>query len=115
MRAAADTNDTSISQVTLSWVDPDGSTDSNTVVALSGGIAENSFTPDQAGEWTVNADFGNGVIIHKTLNVSALVIPESPIGIIALIVSSLGVLGGFMFLRRNSSTSQSYSLGNLER
>ena len=63
----------------------------------------------------MNADFGNGVIIHKTLNVSALVIPESPIGIIALIVSSLGVLGGFMFLRRNSSTSQSYSLGNLER
>ena len=48
------------------------------------------------------------------MNASFFVIPESPIGIIALIVSSLGVFGGFMFWRRKqSSNSQPHSLGDL--
>ena len=36
---------------------------------------------------------------------SFFVLPESPIGIVALIFSSLAVLGGFMFLKRRSNSN----------
>jgi len=48
---------------------------------------------------------GNGVTHHLGLS-SFFVLPESPIGILALIGSSVAVLGGFMALK-NRSTGQS--------
>ena len=69
---------------------------------------------DVQGDWHFHAEFYNsaddvlteGELIadgNQTFqNHSFFVLPESPIGVAALIVSSLAVLGGFMFLRRRS-------------
>jgi hypothetical protein len=102
-RAVADTNDPTVTQVVFRWIDPSSNVDETTTVPLVAGEAEDSFTPDEVGTWIVEADFGNGEVIQKTLNIDFLVIPESPIGIAALMASSLAALGAFMFLRRRSS------------
>ena len=60
------------------------------------GQAEDTFKPDEVGKWTVFADFGNGVVKQQTFDVRLLVIPESPIGPIALVVSSFAALGAYM-------------------
>ena len=62
---------------------------------------------DQQGDWHFHAEFYNGAELiadnQQTFqNHSFFVLPESPIGVAALIISSLAVLGGFMFLRRRS-------------
>jgi hypothetical protein len=69
---------------------------------------------DQQGDWHFHAEFYNSaddVLTADELiadgnqvfqNHSFFVLPESPIGVAALIISSLAVLGGFMFLRRRS-------------
>lgn len=60
---------------------------------------------DQQGDWHFHAEFYNAddVLIadgqQTFANNSFFVLPESPIGVAALIMSSLAVLGGFMFLR----------------
>jgi hypothetical protein len=102
-RAVADTNDPTVTQVVFRWIDPSSNVDETTTVPLVAGEAEDTFTPDEVGTWIVEADFGNGVIVQETLNIDFLVIPESPIGIAALMASSLAALGAFMFLRRRSS------------
>ena len=56
------------------------------------GQAESRFTPDEVGKWTVVADFGNGVVKQQTFDVKLFVIPESPVGTLALIASSLAAL-----------------------
>ncbi|MGH9879588.1 MAG: hypothetical protein ACRD5H_18320, partial [Nitrososphaerales archaeon] len=65
---------------------------------------------DQQGDWHFHAEFYNAAdeLIadgqQTFANNSFFVLPESPIGVAALIASSLAVLGGFMFLRsRNHS------------
>ena len=61
-----------------------------------------NFSP---GHWRFVAEFyNNGQLVDiKGSNVwtnhSFFVLPESPIGILALVASSLAVLGGFMYLR----------------
>lgn len=45
---------------------------------------------------------GNGVTHHLSLG-SFFVLPESPIGILALVGSSLAVLGGFMVMKRRNT------------
>jgi hypothetical protein len=45
---------------------------------------------------------GDGVTHHLEVG-SFFVLPESPIGILALVTSSLAVLGGFMFLRSRNT------------
>lgn len=63
---------------------------------------------DQQGDWHFHAQFYNAddQLIsdgqQTFANNSFFVLPESPVGIVALIVSSLAVLGGFMFLRNRS-------------
>ena len=47
---------------------------------------------------------GDGVTHHLNIG-SFFVLPESPIGVAALVGSSLAVLGGFMFLRQRNTTS----------
>ncbi|MCI0559202.1 MAG: hypothetical protein MN733_11960 [Nitrososphaera sp.] len=60
---------------------------------------------DQQGDWHFHAEFFDeqaNIITdgdHTFANNSFFVLPESPIGILALVISSLAVLGGFMFLR----------------
>jgi hypothetical protein len=63
---------------------------------------------DQQGDWHFHAEFYNAQdqLIsdgrQTFANNSFFVLPESPIGILALVGSSLAVLGGFMFLRSRS-------------
>ena len=66
---------------------------------------------DQQGDWHFHAEFYNAQdqLIsdgrQTFANNSFFVLPESPIGVIALVGSTLAVLGGFMFLRSRSHTS----------
>ncbi len=66
---------------------------------------------DQQGDWHFHAEFYNAQdqLIsdgrQTFANNSFFVLPESPIGILALVGSSLAVLGGFMFLRSRSHTN----------
>ena len=64
------------------------------------------------GHYTIIADLGDGVVIQKELNVAVNVVPESPIGIIALMGSTLAALGGFIVLRRRQGNSE-HSIGDL--
>lgn len=66
------------------------------------GQARNSFEPNEAGDWMVEADFNNGVVVRETVNVPFMVIPESPIGVIALLGSSLAAIGIFALRKRVS-------------
>jgi hypothetical protein len=70
-----------------------------------------TFTADEPGEYTVDVDFTKFGRVIKTFYCDFLVIPESPVGIAALIGSSLAALGGFALLRRRSSNTASASLG----
>ena len=66
---------------------------------------------DQQGDWHFHAEFydaQDNLISdgrQTFANNSFFVLPESPIGVIALVGSTLAVLGGFMFLRSRSHTS----------
>ncbi|HEV8387976.1 MAG TPA: hypothetical protein VGQ03_10175 [Nitrososphaera sp.] len=66
---------------------------------------------DQQGDWHFHAEFYNAqdqLIAdgrQTFANNSFFVLPESPIGVAALIASSLAVLGGFMFLRSRNHTN----------
>jgi hypothetical protein len=66
---------------------------------------------DQQGDWHVHVEFYNAqnqLIAdgrQDFQNHSFFVLPESPIGILALVGSSLAVLGGFMFLRSRNHSS----------
>ena len=66
---------------------------------------------DQQGDWHFHAEFYNAQdqLIsdgrQTFANNSFFVLPESPIGVIALLGSTLAVLGGFMFLRSRGRAS----------
>jgi hypothetical protein len=72
---------------------------------------------DVQGDWHFHAEFYNSADDLLTsdeliadgqqtfANNSFFVLPESPVGVAALIVSSLAVLGGFMFLRNRNRTA----------
>jgi hypothetical protein len=69
-------------------------------------------TEEEPGDWHFHAEFRNAAdeIIadgrQEFQNHSFFVIPESPIGIAALVMSSLAALGAFMFLKgRKNSTN----------
>ena len=66
---------------------------------------------DQQGDWHFHAEFydaQDNLISdgrQTFANNSFFVLPESPIGVIALVGSTLAVLGGFMFLRTRNHSS----------
>ena len=68
-------------------------------------VASDTFEPDAIGRWTVIADFGDEEEIVKTLDIRFNVIPESPLGALALIGSSLAALGGFVYFRQSRKNS----------
>ena len=96
--ANATTNSSTATQVNFTRINPDSTVDTQ-IVSLTLGSAQYTFTPAIAGHYTILADFGNGVIVEKELNISFNVIPESPIGSIALVVSSFAALGAYMKFR----------------
>ena len=69
------------------------------ILQLTLDSAQYAFTPTIVGHYTVLADFGDGVILEKELDVSFNVVPESPIGLIALVGSSFAALGTYMKFR----------------
>jgi hypothetical protein len=105
-RAVAETNRAFVTEVTFKWIDPSGNVDSiTTVPAPWNGTrqGEDTFTPDEVGMWIVEAHFNEDIVIAKALDVDFMVIPESPIGIIALMGSSLASLGGYAYLSQKRS------------
>jgi len=103
VRAVAVTDDSSVTEVTFKWYDPGA----NLVREITAPVSspEDTFTPDERGTWRIEADFGDGQVVTETVDVSFFVLPESPIGAAALVISSLAVLGGFMILKKRSNSS----------
>ena len=93
LTAAAITNDTSVSKIVFTWTDSTNSPIRNVTVAAASGHANDTFTPSQPGQWIVHANFGNGNVRTVQFNVSFSVLPESPIGSIALTLGSMAALG----------------------
>ena len=96
--ANATTNSSTATKVNFTRINPDSTVDTQ-IVSLTLRSAQYTFTPTMVGHYTILADFGDGVVIEKELEISFNVIPESPIGLIALVVSSFAALGVYMKFR----------------
>jgi hypothetical protein len=90
--AKATTNDSRVVNVTFRWIDPSNNEVRNTTVNIVSGEASDTFTPNQVGTWKVVAEFSDGTIVVKELQVPFQVVPESIIGALSVIGSSLAVL-----------------------
>jgi hypothetical protein len=101
--AVASTDNNDVEEVIFRWKDPTNEVAKTEIIPLDSGSATSTFEPDELGNWVVEADFGNGEVLQEDLNVSYLVIPESPIGIIALIGASAAAFGGYALLRGRSN------------
>lgn len=103
LEALAETDDPEVSEVIFRWIDPSDIVDRTVTVPLAGGSASDTFMPDEKGTWKVEADFGNGKVVQVTLNISFFVLPESPIGSLALVASTLASLGAFVFFKKRTT------------
>jgi hypothetical protein len=92
VRAKATTNDSSIRSVKFRWIDPSNNEVRNTTVPIVSGEASDTYTPNQVGTWKVVAEFSDGTIVVKELQVPFQVVPESIIGALSIIGLSLAVL-----------------------
>jgi hypothetical protein len=97
-------NDPVASQVDFTWETEEGFIGQSSTHSVSSGQAEDTASCLDPGRWFVEADFGNGQVIQRTLFVGFMVLPESPIGPIAMILSSVGVLGGFLYFRSRKTS-----------
>lgn len=97
--AVATTDDEGRDEVTFRWIDPSATVVSTETVSLDSGSSESNYQPDEAGNWSVVAEFDDGEEVEETFEVSYMVIPESPIGIIALLGTSLVTIAAFAFFR----------------
>jgi hypothetical protein len=98
--ATATTNDSSVVNVTFIWIDPSNNVAWTNTVNIVNGEASDTFTPNQVGTWQVIAQFSNGTIVVIELNVSFQVVPESIIGALSVIGSSLAVLAVYRRRRK---------------
>ena len=96
--AIASSTDVTVTQVKFTWTDPTSSVVRTTTTT---GPFQDAMTMTTPGTWMITADFGNGYIVHQTVNVTIFVLPESPVGALALMASSLGALGAFMAIRKS--------------
>jgi hypothetical protein len=96
--AVIETIDPLVSDVLFRWIDPDGNVAREVTVPVNS-PAQDVFTPTIAGKWIVEADFLNGTVLREDLDVSFMVLPESSIGVVALLASSLGALAGYRYMR----------------
>ena len=87
-----------LDNLTIKWINPDGDTVRESSYRVSTGY--DSFAPNEIGTWTIVAEFSDGTTITKNIDVSFNVIPESPIGSIAAVVSSAAALGAFVYFRQ---------------
>jgi hypothetical protein len=61
---------------------------------------EFSFVVDQPGQWILEVEFTKFGHVIKTFDCSFYVLPESPVGALAMVGSSLAAMGGFLGLRK---------------
>ncbi|HEY7733564.1 MAG TPA: hypothetical protein VIB07_02105 [Nitrososphaera sp.] len=97
VRAVASTIDASVDQITFRWMDPAAEIVREVTVSI--GSPEDTFAPDVPGDWVVEADFGNGQVLRNTLSIPFFVLPESPIGALAMVLASMGSLGAYLYFR----------------
>jgi hypothetical protein len=90
--AKTKTKNNNDANVTFRWIDPSNNEVRNTTVPIVSGEASDTYTPNQVGTWKVVAEFSNGTIVVKELQVPFQVVPESIIGALSVIGSSLAVL-----------------------
>jgi len=90
--AKATTKNNNIVNVKFTWIDPSNNIANTNTVNIVSGEASDTYTPNQAGTWKVKAEFSDGTVIIKELNISFNVLPESIVGAIAIISSILGIL-----------------------
>jgi hypothetical protein len=95
VRAVASTNDNRVEKVIFRWIDP-STVNGRTIEAALDSSAEDVFEPGESGAWIVEADFGHGIVVREDLDVTFLVVPESQLGAILLISTSLGALGAYL-------------------
>jgi hypothetical protein len=104
VKAVATTSNLEIVHVTFRWIAPNAQVEDQTIVQFNS-PAEDTYAPDQPGNWMVQADFGNGIVLSENMNVPFLVLPESMIGNIALIGSSLAALGGYYYMTKRYASN----------
>jgi hypothetical protein len=109
IKAVATTDNPSITHVTFRWIAPNAVVAEETLAELHS-PAEDIYSLGQPGGWTIEADFGNGVVLTENVNVPYLVLPESTIGNVILVVSALAALGGYYVLSRRNSLGASLSI-----
>jgi hypothetical protein len=90
--AKTKTKNNNDANVTFRWIDPSNNEVRNTTVPIVNGEASDTYTPNQVGTWKVVAKFSDGTIVVKELQVPFQVVPESIIGALSVIGSSLAVL-----------------------
>ncbi len=98
---SASTTNPNVNTLQITTTPPSGPSTTNTFSGTSGSV---SFVANQAGTWTVHATWFDkmGNVLGTEIidiQVSFLVLPESPIGAIALAGTAFGGLGGFLALR----------------
>jgi hypothetical protein len=104
LTAVAETTDKTVNAVIFTWKSPSGGFAREATVAGDSSF-EDTFAPTEPGDWEVRADFGNGQVVVKTVTATFFVLPESPIGALAMIVTSTVILGGFLYLRTRKNPS----------
>jgi DNA-binding beta-propeller fold protein YncE len=75
--AKATTNDSRVVNVKFRWIDPSNNVARTNTVNIVNGEASDTFTPNQVGTWKVVAEFSDGTIVVKELQV-----PFQVVGII---------------------------------
>jgi hypothetical protein len=103
--ALATTDDPTVDAVRFRWITPTHNVLFDNENPLLNGQAQDFCECAIAGDWRVEADFLNGIVIVETFVVRFTVLPESPIGTIAILGSSIGALGGYMLVRHRKNAS----------
>lgn len=95
------TVDPNIKHVKFEWIDPTLDTVRTTIDSTPDDLFTDSFKPKTPGTWFVKAELGGSLLI-TTIYVKFFQIPESTIGIMALISSPLAVLGYWVMRHRRT-------------
>lgn len=88
---------TNAASVTFEWIDPLGQIQ-RTIVDNSQPFND-TYAPLIHGEWTVNAICDNGTNDQKVFNMNFNVLPEFPIGVIAMLITSISILAAYTYKR----------------
>jgi hypothetical protein len=97
-------------EITFSWVNPSGEVVRIETKPLEM-TAQDDFIPNSPGHWSVVAESLHLRAVVASFDVSFSVIPESPIGIVALLSSSLLALVAFIFWNRRTKSNTEASSG----